>query len=283
MKLIEAHELWEQGALEEALKLLKEIETPTIDVQQDIALIYLEMGEVETASTLFYKIIEEDQHFAGGYYGLGMCMDELGDTEEALSYYMKTVFADPEHTSAFIAIGDIFATDQLDECIEYYEAARELSPDYWLPVSSIGDYLQSQKRFEEAIHFYIDAIEIEPNFWSYHGLGYCYDKIGTTESAIEAYQDGLKLHEYSYTHFNLGVIFKDLGRYDEALIQYNAAMKSHEDVVFYYNRGCLFNLMGRTELAKQDLLLSFKNSTGLQDYSLDDKELDNLKEWLRSL
>ncbi len=283
MKLVEAHELWESGALIEALNLLQKIENPTIDVQQDIALIHLELGDVETASTLFYKIIEEDKYFAGGYYGLGMCMDELGDTEEALSYYMKAVFADPEHTSAFIAIGDIFAADQLEECIEYYQAAMDISPDYWLPVSSIGDFLQSQRRFEEAVHYYIDAIEIEPSFWSYHGLGYCYDKIGETISAIEAYQEGLKLHDYSYTHFNLGVILKDLGRFDEALIQYNAAMEIQEDVVFYYNRGCLYNLMGKTELAKEDLLISFEKSNGLQDYSLEDNELDNLKEWLHSL
>lgn len=283
MKLVQAHELWEEGKLQEALKLLNEIEDKDIDVLHDIGLINLELGEIEVASEIFNDMISKDSEFAGGYYGLAMCMDEIGDTEEALTYYLKTIMIDPEHVAAYIAVGDIYASEKLEECIEYYEAASILSPNYWLPISSMGDYYQSTKEFDKAVEFYLKALDIEPNFWSYHGLGYSYDKLGSVDSAITAYIEGTKLHPYAFTFFNLGVIYKDQQMYEYSLEAYNAALELQDDVVFYYNRGCLYNLMGEVELAKKDLLVSFDRSDSLKDYAHDDFELESLKEWLKSL
>ncbi len=283
MKIEEAHVLWEEGKLAEALKVLSEVENKDVDTLQDIGLINLELGEIESASEIFNSLIQMDPDFAGGYYGLAICMDEIGDTEEALTYYLKTLMVDSRHTAAYIAVGDIFASDKSDDCLAYYETACELSPDYWLPVSSIGDYYQSIEEYEKAIECYGNAIDIEPSFWSYHGLGFSYDRLGEVESAISAYKEGLALNDYSYTHFNLGVIYKDLSDYEQSLTHYNKALESHKDVVFYYNRGCLYNLMGETELAKKDLLVSFEKSQNLKSYSLDDLELKNIKEWLLSL
>ena len=99
MKIVEAHELWEEGKLSEALKLLNEIEDKDIDVLHDIGLINLELGEIEAASEIFNQLISEDSEFAGGFYGLAMCMDEIGDTEEALTYYLNTIMIDPEHVA----------------------------------------------------------------------------------------------------------------------------------------------------------------------------------------
>lgn len=282
MKIEEAHELWEDGKLEDALKVLYEIDNPDIDILQDIGLIHLELFNIEEASEVFNDIITINPDFAGGYYGLAICMDEIGDTEEALTYYLKTIMIDPKHVSAYIAIGDIFAINKSEEAIKYYDVAGTLSPTYWLPVSSIGDYYQSIDEHSTAIDYYLEALDIEENFWSYHGLGYCYNKTGEVESAISAYKSGLLLNDYPYTIFNLAVIYKDISKYEESLEMYNKAIEIHEDVVFYYNRGCLYNLMGNIDLAKKDLLYSITKSENLKKFSVEDSELINLKEWLLS-
>ncbi len=87
--LYKAHQLWENGELEEALVLLESLEEKDSDTLLDIALIYFELGKLDTAEQIIGKIIMVDTKHAGAHYSLATIYDEVGDYDNAIEFFAE--------------------------------------------------------------------------------------------------------------------------------------------------------------------------------------------------
>ena len=58
-------------------------------VQHALALEYIKMGRDREARTLFEKILVRDPGYIGSYYHLGKLLEQLGEKDLAIQWYMK--------------------------------------------------------------------------------------------------------------------------------------------------------------------------------------------------
>ena len=128
----------------------------------------------------------------------------------------------------------------LDEAIEAYKKTISLKPDYAEAYSNMGVALRKQGKFEEAIEAYKKSISIKPNYAeAYNNMGVTFKDQGKFDEAIEAYKKSILLKpNYAEAYDNMGVALKNKGKFDEAIEAYHKAISIkpiHANT--YYNMG----------------------------------------------
>ena len=95
-------------------------------------------------------------------------------------------------------------------------------------VTSKGDKLKAEGRYDEAIHFYDEAINLDPNNWDnwrvWNSKGDALSKQGKYMEAVQAYDKAIELlPDNSMVWANKGDALKALGRTNESDVAYATA------------------------------------------------------------
>lgn len=114
----------------------------------------------------------------------------IGNSDQAISLFKKSLEIDPQNAAARYEIGRIYAENQ------NYPAALSYAQDA----------------------YHLDG----DNVWYAQFLGQLYSETGSLNKSIEIYKDLVKKHPNDYDYyFNLGSLLSAQGRYDDALKLYN--------------------------------------------------------------
>jgi tetratricopeptide (TPR) repeat protein len=169
----------------------------SITLRNDLAVLYLEVGEPAQAATHF-AAVSRLQPTAAARFNLATALEKAGRSTDAIE--------------------------------EYREAVR-LDPAYARAIKGLANALLVAGDTREAIAGFSDLLRLDPNDAEVHNnLGFARLQVGEFPSAIESLQRALELNpEYPDASYNLARAFSRIGRPDSALLQFRETLKHRRD------------------------------------------------------
>ncbi|HNY01481.1 MAG TPA: tetratricopeptide repeat protein, partial [Bacteroidales bacterium] len=125
---------------------------------------------------------------ADAWMGLGVCYDESGRSQEALSFIEKAIRLTPTIPEYWFIQGDILIKlSRTEEGISSYRKVIELDPDdtdIWLDLSVV---YADRKDFEQGYEVLKEGLVYHENHPDYHyGLAYCLFMMGRKQEGEES-------------------------------------------------------------------------------------------------
>ncbi len=171
--------------------------TPDLAVCVDLGHTYGRLSEYEKAVDVYlqaFEILSNGEDSNVGQSDIAGCIAEsyehLGNLEQALVWYRKTLEINPEDDRACIGIAFCLAQqNQSAEAMHYYEKALELNPenkDIWI---GIAELLVGIEQYDAAIVAYKQALEgnADPNEDIWFALACLYFQLGDFSQALDIY------------------------------------------------------------------------------------------------
>ena len=152
---------------------------------------YVRQGEWQkTFDTLTAALAHQPDH-AGTYSGLGTCLIQMGQLEEALEYFQKTVSLAPESAEAHNNYGVALSlAGHLQEAEAAYQEAIAQDSDHvpaWKNLAQL--YLQQDDRMAEGVQILAAVVQSHPEeVDALLVLASCYEFGEDPDSALELYQ-----------------------------------------------------------------------------------------------
>lgn len=207
-----------------------------------------------------------DSKVASLFNSLGQLLSQLGDNEEALEYFLKTLEARKEllginHIDTAISYRNV-AKSYMNNCnfkmaLDCYKKSLEIQEkipdtkklDSALTCADIAITYIKQSKYDEALQYYNKALEICENdinetytiqIMLYNNLGLITDSVCRHIDAMKYYMKALSICKKeldsehplaAMTHHNIACLCQKLGRYEEALKHYNKALAAREKVL----------------------------------------------------
>lgn len=147
-------------------------------------------GNYEEAIDLLNDAVEkgtEEYKLSEVYSAIGGCYLELGDYEEAIDTYKKSLDEDSSSVSGWVNLGVAYRQNgDLEGAEECYTKALDIDPEYAELRSSLGTLYIIKNEPEKAIAEFDKAIELDPSLAVAHGnAAMAYAMTGDFERAEE--------------------------------------------------------------------------------------------------
>ena len=184
---------------------------------------------------------------------LGASRAQIGNLDEAIEAYKKTISLKPDYADAYSNMGVALRNQgKFDEAIEVYKKSILLKPNDADTYYNMGIALKDQDKLDEAVEAYKKSISLKPhNAKAYNNLGTTFKEQGKLDEAVEAYKKVVWLKPKNATTYNnIGVIFKDQGKLDEAIEVYKKSISLKPDFAEAYdNMGVALKNQGKLDKA----------------------------------
>lgn len=205
-------------------------------------------GNLEKASELYHKILEENPNNVDVLYLLGILEAQRGNFKEALSLTERALELNPGSTSLYNSLGNILGQlGRLEEACLQYEKALQLNPNSVLAHNNLANALNKLNKFGEARKHYLEAISLKPDYLDAHyNLGLMLVKQGLDDEAMPHFllivqSDSKRIN----AHNQLAHIFLKKHKNNEAIEHYEAALKlDPNNIVANQNLGAILAEMG---------------------------------------
>ncbi len=190
----------------------------------------------------YILILDPKNEFANTQ--MGKCHSNLGENENAISFYMKTIEINPKNVKTIIECSDLLKQlEKLTEAIEILKfGTTQNTESSWL-FQTLGhtyfekeDWINSMESYEKALE--IENISAVTN----RRLGTVYYNLKKFELAITKLQKSQVLDDYfkdTFTYYYIGESFKNLGQFQNAIDQYLNCINLKADNVHVYAYGSL--------------------------------------------
>ena len=151
--------------------------------------------KTEEAISYYKKSIKLNPNYPWTHYNLGKALSFAGMNEKAISHYKMAIKHKPDYAKAYNNIGTILSTvGKNEEAISYYRMAVKFKPDFAPAHSNLGNALSSKRKWEEAISHYRMATKLEPGFAEAHlNFGNALFEKGNVKEAIDRYKKTLRI------------------------------------------------------------------------------------------
>jgi tetratricopeptide (TPR) repeat protein len=159
----------QQGEDRKALKLvalLKKSDTYFNRGQALIANLLLRAGKYDEAQQVFHKVLAADQHCVPALIGLGQVAGQMGNVQDAISYYEHVLREFPDHATVNYLVGALIEKSDGDKALHHFGIAAR-SPSYRRLVANRTGRIQFFKGdYEEAVaQFKVAEAEGEQSPW----------------------------------------------------------------------------------------------------------------------
>jgi tetratricopeptide (TPR) repeat protein len=169
------------------------------------------------------------------------------------SLWEHSVAANPTSYIAHTNLGFVLRTQgHLDEALEHYARALELSPRYALAHNSLGQVLATRGHVDEALPQFRAAVEIDPKYvLARVNLGLALKVRGDLDGAETELREAVRLApDNADVHTTLGDIFVSRNKGAEAIAEYEAALAiDAADPQAHCQLARVLALQGRARLA----------------------------------
>jgi len=125
---------------------------------------FRQIGYWQNTKTLWTHALEVNSNNAVAHYNLGNYFISIGDDEEAIPHFRKSVEIDPSRLEPHCNLGASLAkTGHIEEALEQLYIAVKIKPDDIDSRCNLAQLLAVQGRFDEAQHNLSIAWENDPN------------------------------------------------------------------------------------------------------------------------
>lgn len=169
---------------------------------------------------------------ARAHYNLGVALDTVGRTPEALVHYRHALIVDPHYVQAQNNLGNALVEQgKIAEGISLLEAALRLRPAYADASYNLGNALLHSGRPVDAIGQYRASLRIEAKQpKARNNLGVALLKTDRGPEAMREFELAISLNPaFADPHNNLAVVLARSGRVAEAITQCEAALRIKPD------------------------------------------------------
>jgi len=211
----------------------------------------------------FEKMIEI--YRKGAHNGYTSCMCELGnyyirlgDTQNAMKYYMLASDTNPE---AMYRLGIIYESKkEYSKMVEYYSQA--LHRDHIDSMIRLGDYYKKIKNYDLMIYIYKMAARKNPDVMN--KLGLYYQKKKQFPEMMKYYESAIKLGCVNAMN-NLAIYYESVGEYEKMKTLLEKAIEKKSSVAMY-NMGLYYEKMKDYDKMGEYFMMSYQNGR-VFDYS----------------
>lgn len=216
-------------------------------------------GSPEKRVELFSQCIEKEfangqkANMAIGYYGRGQAHYTLGEFENALRDYDKSIELNPNYPDAFVFRGILYNDlKQFQLAAQDFTKAIDLAPDTLYAYAHRAAAYANLEEYSLAILDYDRVLELDPEFvkaYTFRGFAFLELKLFD-----EAYADFDKVVELqpktSGAYRNRGFINERRGEYLLAIADYLKALELNDDDAYSHSRlGYCYYRTGKLDLA----------------------------------
>lgn len=168
---------------------------------------------------------------ASGFVGRAQRLREHGLHSVALAELERAISINPEMTTAYLTMGDVYRdTGDYSKAETSYASAARLEPRNFDAQYFHGLTLQLLNRLTEAVRAYLRALSIRPDDFSANlNIATAYLQLGEPAQALQYAQRAVRLNaDEASARVNLGAIYAALGDHQSAVIEYQQAAELME-------------------------------------------------------
>ncbi len=174
-----------------------------------------------------------------------------GKCVEAIPYYEKALFVNPEFVTAMEAlVACSLARNKETELISFLRRYKERFPDSVIGYTATAQVHQSAGRLVDAVTELEVVLQIQPNWLKgYAKLAGLKRLLGDSVAAVAVFERGIEINpEDDYLKVLLAAYYESLGKIDLAILQYEGIVRDHsENVVAINNYAVLLMASAPTE------------------------------------
>ncbi len=121
---------------------------------------YEKLEDYESAKSFYRKSTRLNGEITDAWIGLGVCENELGNTQPAIRHIIKGLELDPENTAYLCILADIyFQEGVMDKAADLYHKAIATSPEEESVRIDFADGLAEREAYDAAAEVIMKAIE----------------------------------------------------------------------------------------------------------------------------
>ena len=134
------------------------------EIQVNIAETQRLSGDLQGALKMIQKLAKGHDDDADLHYQWAHCLDNLGEYDEALTHYKRTLEIDPNHPSSLFRLAYYYDLSGDDEkALKYYEKCVETVPLYTNAMINLGLLYEDNGNYEKAISCFYAVLQSYPN------------------------------------------------------------------------------------------------------------------------
>ncbi len=167
----------------------------------------IDAGRYEEARRAAARAVELAPDLEYAWYNLGVTLDRLGRTDQALTAYQRALTLKPIAEAHYNLAVALAANGHTNEAIRHYQAAIVRNPRHSDAHYNLGLLLAENGRLADAIPLFERAAELDPrDGQSLYNLGVALERLGRTPEAVAAYQQALaRMPSHPKALFNLAL------------------------------------------------------------------------------
>lgn len=244
----------------------------SIDKYLKKAINEVKQGNLDEAENIYRSILKSKPKHPEANHNLGVLIDQLGNTKEAISYFKLALKSSPEINQFWISYyKSLIKTDKLDiakieineknlsllklhnkgktqqALFEIENLFEQCPPDPGTQHTK-GVILHDLKKYEDAVNSFNEAINLNPNYASaHHNLGVSLQKLNRDEEAINSFNKTINLKsDFFEVYNNLGNSLLKLNRHKESVKNYIRAIELNSlNPLPYNNLAFVYGLLGK--------------------------------------
>ena len=204
------------------LQAAAEADKSSLPLRLALAHSCLWVKKTQCVMDVYHQILELNAESAEADMLAAEALDEMKDTQGAITMMRAAVKVNPQEPNVHFALGYLLWTQkQYAESESEFRAELASDPQHVQAMAYLADGMIKTQRAEEAVPWLRKAVALNP--------------------------------ENGFAHLNLGILAMDSGRNDEALKELQAAEKlTPEDVNVHWRLGKLYRALGRKDDAKAE-------------------------------
>lgn len=222
------------GAIAILINYLKS-EPENIDILLNLAVDYISLPKPQYQKSLetLNDILKYDVQNAEAYFYKGLIYKESGDTTKSISNFQTAVETDPDFYDAYMQLGSIYAAQQNDVAIKYFNNAIALNANSNEAHYAKAKYYQDNNRINEAIDYYKKIIVADPqDADAIYNLATIYYGVDSIAQAYRFYDLAIKqAPAKAMSYYGKGLCAEELKNVEEAISLYNQALNLDPELV----------------------------------------------------
>jgi tetratricopeptide (TPR) repeat protein len=188
--------------------------------------------QATNARSYFLEALKFDPRNAGANFGLAEIFSQLGQLDEAIANYERSLSNDKDLTEIYVPLGILYyQTGQIAKADELLTKAMRTSGDAAETQFFFGLVRAIQGKTDEALAAMARAVAIDPNYADAHyNLGEMLSRLGRHDEAIISYKRAAELRpNYVEAWVGLGEGYVDKKDFAKAVEAFQAAAKLRND------------------------------------------------------
>ena len=148
----------------ECFERSKQAKEDEFEIQVNIAETQRLSGDPQSALKIIQKLSKGHDDDANLHYQWAHCLDNLGEYEESLTHYNRTLEINPGHSNSLFRLAYYYDLSGEDEkALEYYKKCVENVPLYTNAMINLGLLYEDNDDYENAISCYCAVLQSYPN------------------------------------------------------------------------------------------------------------------------